>query len=517
LDQAELSGPWYKKLFRTFNKIEEYMKITDPRNITTVTPEAKLKNSRFMYAFHDKVMSQLEHYAFNKTPRQIAEKIVEILRGAEHSVCADGSRFDGHVTRVARVLERVIMFRFFSLDWWSALNETLDEQIGLPGVTREGRLYASFYTRGSGTLETSDFNSLLSMFIGYCAWRNTVVDGQKCTPEMAWARLGIYGGDDSLEGAVNPEALKKSAEMMGQDYTIEMVQYGQRGVNFLNRWFGPDVWTGDYNSMANPKRLLSKLWIGPTTLPNPLERFAERISGYYRMDRNSPVIGKICIVAHELLGERVEGALMPWDGKHSLESNWPNEDSGWMMDQFVQDIPEFDFDRFEDWIGQIWYERDAGLLLRAPLCTPAVGSVLTSKVVCVAGDEMLVPASPPDPAAKGKEEEGDSHVVGNDGEESSSQEDGVSATEAQLAEVQAAEQKVPVVNDKGLKVVPKASVVRLQKQTPAKRQPKVDAKPFDKNRPDLWEAPKNATPERLAEWSKLRAKVAKKLGVKLTK
>jgi hypothetical protein len=510
LDQAEMSGPWYKRIFRTFDKIEEYQKITDPRNITTVTPEAKLKNSRFMYAFHDQVMMKLKNYAFNKTPREIAEMIPEILRSATHSVLADGSRFDGHVTRLARILERIIMFRFFRPEWYAELNETLDEQIGLPGVTREGRLYASFYTRGSGTLETSDFNSLLSMFIGYCAWRNTVVDGQKCSPELAWANLGIYGGDDSLEGAVDPKALKKSAELMGQDYEIEVVQRGCRGVNFLNRWFGPDVWTGDCNSMANPKRLLAKLWIGPTNLPNPIERFAERISGYYRMDRNSPVIGKICMVAHELLGSREEGVLMPWDGKHSLESNWPNEDSGWMIDQFVGDIPDFDFDRFEDWIGQIWYERDAGLLLRAPLCTPAVGSVLTSKVVCVAANEMVVPAEPLDPAAKGKEEADTGRVAGNDAAPVEELEDSSSVTEEQVREVSFAEKHVPRVNEKGIKLDPKST-------KKVARQPKPDAKPFDRNRPDLWEAPKNASPERMAEWSKLRAKVAKKLGIKLVK
>lgn len=512
LDQAEMSGPWYKKLFRTFDKIEEYQKITDPRNITTVTPEAKLKNSRFMYAFHDIVMSQLDHYAFNKTPREIAEKIVVILASSSHSVLADGSRFDGHVTRLARVLERIIMFRFFKPEWYSELNETLDEQIGLPGVTREGRVYASFYTRGSGTLETSDFNSLLSMFIGYCAWRNTVVNGQKCSPEEAWANLGIYGGDDSLEGAVDPKALKRSAEMMGQDYEIDVVQRGCRGVNFLNRWFGPDVWTGDTSSMANPKRLLAKLWIGPTNLPNPIERFAERISGYYRMDRNSPVIGKICMVAHELLGERVEGMLMPWDGKHSLESNWPNEDSGWMIEQFTESIPDFDFDRFEDWIGQIWYERDAGLLLRAPLCTPDVGQVLTSKVVCVAGDEMLAPVNPPVLVAKDKEEMSSESVARSDGPPGLVMDD-ESDEEGEIPEVvQTAEQAVPVVTEKGTKAPQKAGP-RVKKT--ADRKPKVEAKPFDKNRPDLWEAPKNATPERLAEWRKLRAKVAKKLGIKL--
>lgn len=504
LDQAESSGPWFKKVFRAFVKKEPYGKVTDPRNITTVAPEAKLLNSRYMYAFHDTVMKQLKHYAFNKTPKEIAEFVTQLLRDAPASVIADGSRFDGHVTRVARVLERVIMFRYFHPDCYSELNETMDQQIGLPGTTREGRKYNSAFTRGSGTLETADFNSLLSMFIGYCAWRNTVVDGVKCGPEKAWGSLGIYGGDDSLEGPVDPAALKRSAEMMGQDYEIEVYPRGKAGVNFLNRQFGPDVWTGDCNSMAAPKRLLSKLWIGPAQLNNPIERFAERISGYYRMDRNSPVIGKICMVAHELLGERTGGVLAPWDGKHSLESNWPNEDSGWMMDLFLKDIPDFDMDRFEDWIGNMWYTRDASLLLQAPLCTPPT-AVSEVKQPCVVDEEMLVPASPVD-VKKDKEEANEASPTSETSDDSSCPlrcDCCMKPVESAPAVVIAANKAVPHVNKKGVK--------KTVQFTKAKALKKDDD--FDPKRPDLWTPPKDAA--RLADWKSHRAKVAKRLGIKL--
>jgi hypothetical protein len=80
---------------------------------------------------------------------------------------------------------------------------------------------------------------------------------------------------------------------------------------------------------------------------------------------------------------------------------------------------------------------------------------------------------------------------------------------------------VPVVSEKGTKLTPEQAAKKKAKAAAADRKTahpqKSDAKPFDKNRPDLWDPPKNATPERLAEWTKLRAKVAKKLGVKLVK
>lgn len=142
-------------------------------------------------------------------------------------------------------------------------------------------------------------------------------------------------------------------------------------------------------------------------MPHPLERFAERISGYYRMDRNSPVIGAIARASHELLGERMEGVLMPWDGKHSLESNWPNEDSGWMGEVFRKSVPDFHWERFETWIEQIYETRDPELLLRAPLCTSANVETPTVKQPMVVGDEMMLPVPKPGAdadASKGKEE-----------------------------------------------------------------------------------------------------------------
>jgi len=113
------------------------------------------------------------------------------------------------------------------------------------------------------------------------------------------------------------------------------------------------------------------------------------------MDRNSPVIGAIVRAAHELLGERMEGALMPWDGKHSLESNWPNEDSGWMGLVFAKSVPDFHWERFETWIEQIYETRDPELLLRAPLCTSADVVTPIVKQPMVVGEELLQPAPKP--------------------------------------------------------------------------------------------------------------------------
>jgi hypothetical protein len=108
------------------------------------------------------------------------------------------------------------------------------------------------------------------------------------------------------------------------------------------------------------------------------------------MDGNSPVVGPIVTVAHALLGEYVEGLLMPWDGKLSKESNWPNEDNGWMNDVFTKFIPDFDHERFNNWIAEVFASGDATQLLCAPLCTPQGNELAVPKQSCVVGDVLHV-------------------------------------------------------------------------------------------------------------------------------
>jgi hypothetical protein len=275
------------------------------------------------------------------------------------------------------------LFRYFQPGYRSEIAASANDQVGLESRTKNGRAYTTRFDRGSGSLETSDFNSVLVAFIEYCAWRATL------DADEAYASLGIAGGDDSLAGQVDPKALQTAAAIMGQAYTVKTIHRGGLGVEFLNRQFGPDVWFGDPNSCANPARLLSKLWVGPAHLHDPMERFAERISGYYRMDRNSPVVGRICRIAHALLGEREDGSLMPWFGKVSIDTNWPNEDSGWMIDVFELFIPTFDYGRFEEHCEVVEELRDPALLLRFPLCTPESAALKQPKKTCIIGDEIV--------------------------------------------------------------------------------------------------------------------------------
>jgi len=121
LDEAGVTGPAVKKVVKAFVKKEPAVKPSDPRNISQM-PE-KLAYSCYMYAFHGEVMANQQWYAFAKTPAECAQRVCDVLATEAHSALADGSRFDGHVKRRARILERVVMLRFFQRQYHADLTE----------------------------------------------------------------------------------------------------------------------------------------------------------------------------------------------------------------------------------------------------------------------------------------------------------------------------------------------------------------------------------------------------------
>jgi len=262
------------------------------------------------------------------------------------------------------------------------------------------------------------------------------------------------------------------------------------------------------------------------------------------------VIGAIVRASHELLGERVEGVLMPWDGKHSLESNWPNEDSGWMGETFRKSVPDFHWERFETWIEQIYETRDPELLLKAPLCTSANVETPTVKQPMVVGEELLLPTPKPSvdaPVAKDKEELDGTRPLTDEADAKSAEAKCVEEIETMLAHVEptiehqseqagraasdhkspqlsamavveAAAKLVPMVGEGGKRVRKDA----VHKAPKSSEKPEVagDLKP--KLDPRTWKPRKQREGEPPAEfkaylvgWQEKRTKVAKRLGLKL--
>lgn len=375
----------------SFTKAETYMKPTEARNISTLQSEVKRDYSAYTYAFCDVIMQAQPWYAFNKTPAEIATRVAHLASQAFCCVDSDGHRWDGHVSRILRELETIVMMRAFRRDFHGDLSELMGKQYSCPGWTRHGFAYDVGFSRASGSPETSPFNSVDAAFIEFLGRK--LMKKAMGETTVSLDELGLHGGDDSLIFNLDAKCLRDAAELVGQEYDINIVNYGESGVNFLNRYYSPQVWDGCLDSICHVRRALGKIFIGPKALQKPLERFFDRAYGYLLTDVNTPILGLLTRAArqfenktrHELTDEfdprrRAVAESSGWWATFATEVQWPNNGGDWMWDYVNGWLPNFDHTRFEAWLEEIYETSDSTLFLRAPMCEPPED--VTPKIEC---------------------------------------------------------------------------------------------------------------------------------------
>lgn len=361
----------------TFMKKEPYAKVTDPRNITIIPGRNKYAYSRYMYAFSE-CLRQTKWYAFGKTPLEIAERVAEICSEADDVTGTDLSRCDGRISAWFRQFERMSMLRLFSEVYAQDLQAVMATQFGQRGKTSTGYKYSTGDSRLSGSPETADFNSVDNALMAYITYRE-----EKSSPEVAWNKLGVYGGDDGLSPDAPAKTYTKVAKNFGQVLEAEVLPRHSPGVNFLARFYSPEVWTGDTSSMCDIKRQMLKFHL-TANLPRSvtaLAKLIEKARGYLATDRNTPIIGDICRAVEQAFGSR--GGLTitsnaelanigSWFSRYAADVQFPNVNhDNWMDSLIYAQFPEFDRDLLSGWLDQI-----TGKAL------PAIGLSILSPPVC---------------------------------------------------------------------------------------------------------------------------------------
>jgi hypothetical protein len=401
---AELGvGPATTDVVNTFIKKEAYSGVKDPRIITTIPGQTKLGYSRFVSAFSREIMRKTKWYAFGKTPAEIAEIVGEICRTSALVAATDARRMDGRTSQPSRDVEQQAMLRAYARVHHVELMDYMSKQDHRQAVTPHGIWYETGTARLSGSSETADFNSLDDAEMHYHSHRMSGM-----TPAEAWAKLGIYGGDDGLTGHAVPANIEKSFSQVGQEAEIEVFHRGETGVNFLSRFYGPDVWTGDNNSICDIPRQLSKLHttVGMARNVMPLDKLMAKSLNYCLTDANTPVIGTICQAVLALTsGDRADLPLMrdaivkskpelvralSWWSFYDLSVQWPNVVGDWAEDLARKWLPTLDRPRLNRWV--------VGLTPATVLAPPLIVEppAVASKVPAVVNGEVV---GPPQPAA----------------------------------------------------------------------------------------------------------------------
>jgi hypothetical protein len=355
LENANNFGDAIKRTLSCFIKKEPYGEAgKDPRNISTIHCVDKLEYSRFQYSL-GALLKEEPWYAFGKTPAAIAEAVATLASTAKTVVMTDFSRMDGRVSGILRVLEKRIMTRLFP-DFRDEIDKLLTSQYNLKGFLPMGTSFDQQFSRASGSPETSSFNTIASAFVAYSALRRTKRDGAFLTPAQAYDGLGLYGGDDGFTTDVSEESYAKAAKAVGQKLTVDTLNRGEAGVNFLSRYFSPDVWYGDDSSCCDIARQLSKFH-STVRLPEGIPetwKLVEKASAFYLMDKHTPVIGQIASRVVETFNQGRTSSnklgVQPWWAKYDKDVQWPNSPGEWMDDLLRQQIPTIDTDLFNTWL-----------------------------------------------------------------------------------------------------------------------------------------------------------------------
>jgi hypothetical protein len=193
------------------------------------------------------------------------------------------------------------------------------------------------------------------------ALRKTTFDGIPLTPRQAWDKLGLFGGDDGLQGDVDPQQQQLAYASLGQELEIEIVVRGDLGVDMLSRKYGPDVWYGSANNMCDLSRQLSKLHVS-VPLPSkvsPSQKLATKLFSYYLTDRHTPIIGDLAslvvtrypdLIIRPDTDPELCRQLMTYFSNHPAQDQFINSREDWMYDVLRADMPDFDEGLFSQWL-----------------------------------------------------------------------------------------------------------------------------------------------------------------------
>jgi len=399
------------RVVKSFMKREAGQNVGDPRNISTINGLDKLEYSTVMYALAD-FIKQFDWYAFGKSPLEQADRVTEIAQKAKFVIETDFSRMDGRVSPVARMLERMLVMALFKPKHHAKIFELMRAQTDLKAKTKHGVEYQTGTSRLSGSPETSLFNTILNVFVAFLALRMTKVDGRFLTPEEAWAKLGIYGGDDGMSADISSDVYTKAASMMGQKLTCETKQRGSAGIKFLARLYGPEVWFGDNNTMCDLPRTLSKFHT-TVHLPKSItdeEKLVDKAYALSLTDTNTPVIGKFVqkVLKHKPEKFEFKNFGRKWLPEERPDKQYPDRPAEWKNDMAEKLMPEFSFGKFNDWINGASTLKE---LMTCPRMHPTVPPRKLPDTITVVNGDIVEDDEPMPPLVDDSDDDTSKEVV----------------------------------------------------------------------------------------------------------
>ncbi|APG76143.1 hypothetical protein [Beihai sphaeromadae virus 2] len=318
---------------KAFVKKEPMAGIKDPRNISTVPIEHNIILSTFTYAFKLGVLFKQRWFAPGLIPADIARRVQEVAKNG--CICRDFSRFDGHVSKFLDSVPDEAMVQWTAKQYRGQLVDRLQREKASRGITRNGFLYDPEYSRRSGSPCTTNSNTVITAFLGYCAARESGFN-----PKTSYRKLGLYCGDDGVDDPTIPIAAHQGvSEDVGMKLKAFKCQPGEP-VEFCSRVFiDPRSSLDSYQCVERQLRK-SHLSLQPPNITDS-EACHYKYSSFVLTDAKTPILGslarKMVEINTPVAQHKKPKAERAYVGGISIVAGpWPQEDEGAIRRVFLQ-------------------------------------------------------------------------------------------------------------------------------------------------------------------------------------
>jgi len=270
---------------KAFQKCEAYPSVKPPRNISNVDKRHVVRYLRYTLRVSALLKENTAWYAFGHTPEVIAERVHEFCKQQPEINETDFSKFDGTIAELLRLLELMVYERIFDPEHHEELQSLFNQTLFRDFRTKYGVCYNCGTGRCSGSACTSVGNSLINAFLCFVVLRRCGLSVSE-----AYAKLGLYGGDDGLSYFPDNEVMDKVMKEF-QVVTKSCVKTPGSCVGFLGRWY-LDPWSTN-TSVHDVNRAANKLHFSAKRADNQtLDAIAWRKAvSLYVTDNTTPILG----------------------------------------------------------------------------------------------------------------------------------------------------------------------------------------------------------------------------------
>ncbi|APG76654.1 RNA-dependent RNA polymerase [Hubei orthoptera virus 4] len=362
---------------KAFIKSEAYGNVTDPRNITTMSPELTVMLSGFTYAFKQDCLKNQKWYGPGKTPTQTLKALAALSDLSDEWLTVDYSRLDGTVSEfLQRSVVMATYLKWVAEEHKAELKHELEAIFIKSGRTANGVKFNPGYGTRSGSPITTDGNTMICAYVVYCCFREL---GYK--PKEAFDSIGLVYGDDGAFPALPglKEKLEIVSKQLGLKIKLDVSKVGEP-LPYLGRFFVDPKTCKD--SFQDPIRTISKLHLTANKTVTPEQALANKAHGYLATDSKTPIIGTWAAKVIELTGRKTKGLLR--EEAFKLSNAWPQANKSLITEAMakVLDLQLSELIALDQKINQVTALDQLPVLLE---------TVRETKIPAVLGDEVVEP------------------------------------------------------------------------------------------------------------------------------